>query len=184
MSNLARNTNSQLSKPNTTEAAIEKVILKGDLRSLTEIERVQYNFALCQSLGLNPVTRPVDYIESDGKLQPYVNSVGIAQLRARYSISIQIVRCQKDEEFVYTTARATDRSGRSEEATAVVPLCDRYGKPLSGTAKANAIMKAETKSKRRATLALCGIPWGDSGNIQSSQSIDPPEDLLPDEMPF
>jgi hypothetical protein len=133
----------ELSKPNTTEAAIEKVVLKGDLNGLTPVERVQYNFALCRSLGLNPLTHPIDYLEEQGKLKIYINAIGVAQLRERHGISTAIVRSQKDDEFIYTTARATNRNGRSEEATAVVSLHDKYGKPLTGTAKANAIMKAE-----------------------------------------
>lgn len=72
----------QLTKHNTTEGAIAKVILKKDLRALTEIERVQYNFALCRTIGLNPLTNPIDYLDSNGKLVPYVNATGVAQLRA------------------------------------------------------------------------------------------------------
>lgn len=169
---------SNLSKPNTTNAAIEKAILKNDLSSLTEIERVQYNLAACRSLGLNPVTRPFDYIVENGKMSLYLNAVGVAQLRAIYGISVKVKERSKDEEFLYCTAIAWDNSGRSEEATAILSLFDKYNKPLTGQAKANAMMKLETKAKRRATLALRGIPWGDSGEIKSSVS-DPPSDLLP-----
>lgn len=175
----------ELSKPNTTEAAIEKVVLKGDLNGLTPVERVQYSFALCRSLGLNPLTHPIDYLEEQGKLKVYINAIGVAQLRERHGISTAIVRSQKDDEFIYTTAKATNRNGRAEESTAVVPLHDKYGKPLTGAAKANAIMKAETKAKRRATLALCGIPWDDGENVKRSQFLDPPADVLPnDEIDF
>lgn len=171
---------SNLSKPNTTAAAIEKAILKNDLSSLTEIERVQYNLAACRSLGLNPVTRPFDYIVQDGKMSLYLNAVGVAQLRAMYGISTKIKERSHDNEFIYCTAVAWDSSKRSEEATAILAITDRYGKPLTGQAKANLIMKAETKAKRRATLALCGIPWGDTGEIKSAVN-DPPTDLLPPE---
>jgi hypothetical protein len=169
---------SNLSKPNTTAAAIEKAILKNDLSALTEIERVQYNLAACRSLGLNPVTRPFDYITQDGKMSLYLNAVGVAQLRAMYGISTKVKERSHDNEFIYCTAVAWDSSKRSEESTAILAITDRYGKPLVGQAKANLIMKAETKAKRRATLALCGIPWGDSGEVKSSVN-DPPLDLLP-----
>jgi hypothetical protein len=174
----------ELSPANTTEAAIEKVVLKGDLNGLTPVERVQFNFALCRTLGLNPLTHPIDYLESEGKLKIYVNSIGIAQLRAKHGISTAIVRSQKDDEFIYTTARAIDRSGRFEESTAIIPLTDNYGKKLTGKNKANAIMKAETKAKRRATLALCGIPWTDGDNPIKSEFFDPPQDVLPEEPEF
>lgn len=171
---------SNLSKPNTTAAAIEKAILKNDLSALTEIERVQYNLAACRSLGLNPVTRPFDYIVQDGKMSLYLNAVGVAQLRAMYGISVKVKERTFDEEFIYCTAIAWDNTGRSEEATAILSLCDKYNKHLTGQAKANAMMKAETKAKRRATLALRGIPWGDSGDIKPNIS-DPPLDMLPPE---
>ncbi|NET90952.1 MAG: hypothetical protein F6K45_23140 [Kamptonema sp. SIO1D9] len=167
----------ELAKRNTTQGAIEKVILRGDLSGLTEVERLQYNFALCESLGLNPITRPIDYIAEQGKISPYINAIGVAQLREIHGISTKIIRVNKDDEFVYTTAAAVNRNGRSEEATAIVPLCDRYGKPLTGQHKANAIMKCETKAKRRATLALCGFGDG-NGRILKENT---PADLLPEE---
>lgn len=178
---IQRTETGQLSRPNTPEAAIEKVILKGDLRSLTEIERVQYNFALCRTLKLNPLTHPIDYIEEQGKLKPYINAIGVAQLRDLYGISCQVIRVQTDDEFIYATARATNRQGRYEEETAIIFLFDKYGKPLVGQAKANAIMKSHTKAKRRATLALCGIPWGDSERVMRSTAYDPPPDVLPED---
>jgi len=171
----------QLSRPNTTAAAIEKAILKGDLRSLSEVERLQYNLAMCRSLGLNPITRPFDYILQDGKLSLYLNATGVAQLRALHGISTRITARQHDGELCYVTCVATDRERRSEEATAIVPLVGRDGKPLRGQAKANAMMRAETKSKRRATLALAGIPWTDGGRLTRSAASDPPADVLPDE---
>ncbi|WP_156914929.1 hypothetical protein [Rubidibacter lacunae] len=175
---------SGLSRTNTPAAAIEKAILKGDLRALTEIERLQYNVAICRALGLDPVTRPFDYILQDGKMSLYLNANGTAQLRALQGISTCIVGRHQDVEMCYVTCVATDRAGRSEEATAVVPLVGRDGKPLTGQAKANAMMKAETKSKRRATLALAGIPNLAGANCHSerwqSTAIDPPLDLLPD----
>jgi hypothetical protein len=167
-------------KTNTTSGAIEKAVIRNDLQSLTEIERIQYNFAACRSLGLNPLTRPFDYIIQDGKMSLYLNTVGVAQLRAIYGISVKVKDRSKDDEFIYCTAIAWDNSGRSEEATAVLSLCDKYNKPLIGQAKANLIMKCETKAKRRATLALRGIPWGDSGEIKSNLG-DPPLDILPTE---
>jgi hypothetical protein len=60
-------------------------------------------------------------------------------------------------------------------------LCDRYGKALLGQKRADKMMATETKAKRRVTLALVGIPWVDGSNIKSSQSYDPPVDILPPE---
>lgn len=175
-------TMSDLSKRNTTAGAIEKAVIRNDLQSLTEVERIQYNFAACRSLGLNPLTRPFDYIVQDGKMSLYLNAVGVAQLRAIYGISVKVKERSFDKEFIYCTAIAWDNSGRSEEATAILSLYNKDNtRLLVGQSKANLIMKAETKAKRRATLALRGIPWGDSGEIKSNLS-DPPLDILPAEL--
>jgi hypothetical protein len=77
---------------------------------------------------------------------------------------------------------ATDANGRSEESHAIVALIDKYGKPLLGQRRADKMMTAETQAKRRATLALVGIPWADGGNIRSSKTYDPPLDILPPEV--
>ena len=66
-----------------------------------------------------------------------------------------------------------------------IRVADRYGKALSGERKANAIMKCETKAKRRATLALCGIPWTEAEAVIPSKIYDPSVDRLPeDKMAF
>lgn len=176
----------KLAQGNTTEGAIERAILSGNLQSLSEIERLQYNFALCRSLGLNPLTRPVDYLMQDGKMSFYINATGVAQLRAIHGISTKITGRELDKCHLYhVTAVATDSKGRSEESTAIVSLGDRYGKALFGQRKADKMMATETKAKRRATLALVGIPWADSGQIKSSKAYDPPVDILPpEEEPF
>ncbi len=167
----------QLSKPNTSAAAVEKVLLKGDLGRLTEVERVQYYAAVCRSIGLNPLTKPFDYLEEKGKLSLYLNSVGFAQVRNLHGISCKVTNRQFDKEFFYCTAVASD-GRRTEDSTAILALTDKYGKPITGQAKANLMMKGETKAKRRATLALVGIPWGDTGQVKSAQAIDPPPDVL------
>ena len=178
------NDNFKLTERNTTQAAVARVILNRDLRSLTEIERVQYNFALCRSLGLNPLTNPIDYLINDNKMTPYINAVGVAQIRAIHGISTKVLSRQTDKEFYYVTAIATDRSNRTEESTAIVALTDKYNKQLTGQRKADKMMSAETRAKRRATLALVGIPWADGGNIQTSKAYDPPLDILPPEEEF
>ena len=173
----------KLTQRNTTQAAIERVILNHDLRSLTEVERVQYNFALCRSLGLNPLTNPSDYLVTEGKMTPYINATGVAQIRAIHNISTKITSRTTDSQHMhYVNAIATDANGRSEESTAIVALIDKYGKPLLGQRRADKMMATETKAKRRATLALVGIPWADGGKIRSSKTYDPPLDILPPEV--
>ncbi|MEM1370204.1 MAG: hypothetical protein AAGG02_19815 [Cyanobacteria bacterium P01_H01_bin.15] len=50
---------------------------------------------------------------------------------------------------------------------------------MQGQAKANVMMRAETKSKRRATLSLCGLGGMEAWAGQSLTLNDVPLDLLP-----
>lgn len=163
---------------NTPEAARQLAIAGEDLRRLTVYERALFKIMLCQELRLNPLLNCIDYIESNGKLKPYINSLGVSQLRATYGISVKITSTTfgkiNDQDFVQIKAVAMDAQGRSDEALAVVSLLDKYGKPLKGESVANAIMKCETKAKRRSTLSLVGVPWGNSGTIQKGDIVDPP----------
>jgi len=49
-------------------ATIENVLVRGDLKDLSEDQRTQYYLQVCNSLGLNPATRPFDYLTLNGKL--------------------------------------------------------------------------------------------------------------------
>ena len=50
---------------------IEQVIVKGDLAKLTADERMGYYKAVCDSVGLNPFTKPFEYITLNGRLTLY-----------------------------------------------------------------------------------------------------------------
>src|ERR1035441_6673147 len=55
----------------TVSEAIEQVLLSGNLVNLSTEQRLEYYSKVCQSLGLNPLTRPFEYISFEGKLQLY-----------------------------------------------------------------------------------------------------------------
>ena len=60
----------------TTPAdVIESVVITGDLAALAPDQRVAYYNRVCQSLGLNPLTKPFDYIKLNGKLTLYALSL-------------------------------------------------------------------------------------------------------------
>ena len=69
-------------------STIEKVLVGGDLSKLTPEERLTYYKRVCESLGLNPLTRPFDYITLGGKLILYARRDAAEQLRDRRRISI------------------------------------------------------------------------------------------------
>lgn len=146
-------------------ALLEQVVVHGDLSKLTPAQRVAYYKRVCDSLGLNPLTKPFEYIVLNGRLTLYARKDATDQLRRLHNISIQIVARELHEQIgIYVvTARATAPDGRSDEAIGVVSIAG-----LKGEALANAMMKAETKAKRRVTLSLCGLGWLDESEIDST----------------
>lgn len=143
-------------------SAAEKVLVQGDLSGLNESERVSYYQRVCESLSLNPLTKPFDYIVLNKKLQLYAKKDCAEQLRRNYEISLTIVD-RKELDGVYeVTARARMPSGRVDEDTGAVSV-----KGLQGEMLANARMKAVTKAKRRVTLSICGLGFLDEPEISS-----------------
>jgi hypothetical protein len=62
---------------------LEQVAIAGDLSGLTAAQRLAYYRALCQSLGLNPLSRPFEYLTLNGKLRLYALRDCADQLRVR-----------------------------------------------------------------------------------------------------
>ena len=143
---------------------LERVIAQGDLAQLSPAERVAYYRAVCESLGLNPLTRPFDYIVLNGRLTLYARKDATDQLRRIHGISVRIVAREIIDtlELYVVTARATTPDGREDEAIGAVSV-----KGLSGDALANALMRAETKAKRRVTLSIVGLGWTDESEVES-----------------
>jgi len=124
--------------PPVAPEIIEKVIAEGDLSKLTPQQRVSYYRAVCNSLGLNPLTKPFEYIRLNGKLTLYARRDAADQLRNLHNISIEITEREFRDDLYIVQARATTPNGRKDEATGVV-----YIGNLKGEALANALMKAE-----------------------------------------
>lgn len=158
-------------------AIMDRIIGVGDLAKLSPADRSDYYMNVCTSLGLNPLTRPFEYIELDGKLTLYARRDATDQLRKAQGISITITERSRIDGLYIVTARAVAPDGRTDEATGVVVLEKEGGEwksaqngrryfagngtftPLRGADLANALMKAETKAKRRVTLSICGLGW-------------------------
>jgi hypothetical protein len=148
---------------------IERVITNGDLAKMNAQERVAFYWRTCESLGLNPLTRPFEFINLNGKLTMYARKDATDQLRKLNAVTVTEVRREKDEDLGLLTvyARGRDKSGREDEATGVISF-----KGLSGEALANALMKAETKAKRRLTLSLVGLGFLDESEIPEGVDVD------------
>lgn len=149
--------------------AMERVLVVGDLAKLSTEERVQYYGMVCNSVGLNPLTRPFEYITLNGKLTLYARKDATDQLRQLHNLSVQIVSRELVGDDCYVvTARATNPGGRCDESIGAVNV----GK-LTGEAKCNAMMRAETKAKRRVTLSFCGLGLLDETEIETIPSAKP-----------
>jgi len=151
-------------KPVPTSNAIEQVLLAGDLSKLSADQRLAYYNQVCTSLGLNPLTQPFAYITLNGKLRLYALKDATEQLRKLHHVSITSVSSQRIDDVFVVTANASDRSGRTDAATGAVAIGS-----LKGEALANALMKAETKAKRRATLSICGLGMLDETEAETIQ---------------
>jgi hypothetical protein len=143
-------------------AIMEKVVIGGDLSKLTPAERLFYYRQVCESMGLNPLTKPFQYITLNGRLTLYAARDATDQLRKIHKVSITRVFPQKMDDLYVVVAEAEDSTGRKDSATGAVSLAG-----LRGEVAANAMMKAETKAKRRVTLSLCGLGLLDESEADS-----------------
>jgi hypothetical protein len=143
-------------------SAVEAVIAKGDLKELSAAERVAYYRAVCDSTGLNPLTRPFEYIILNGKLTLYPAKGATDQLRKIHQISIDKPEVTYIDDLVQVLVTGHDPSGRADTDVGVVFLGT-----LKGEARANAIMKAITKAKRRLTLSMVGLGLLDELEVET-----------------
>lgn len=148
----------QIIASNTMEAAI----ISGDLSKLTPEQRVSHYLAVCKSIGVNPLTKPFEYITLNGRLTLYAKKDTTDQLRKSNHVSIVKLERETINGVYVVTAYAEDNQGRADSSIGAVNI-----ENLKGDALANAMMKAETKAKRRVTLSICGLGWLDETEIET-----------------
>jgi len=172
---------SELPATNPVNAsALERVLVAGDLAGLNESQRIEYYKAVCESLGLNPLTRPFEYLRLNGRLVLYATRAAADQLRAIHGVSIIDAQIERQDDLITVTVRGRTRDGREDVEVGVVSVAG-----LRGDAQANAFMKALTKAKRRLTLSLAGLGWLDESEtetIPGAQRVSEPQPVLPAEV--
>ena len=146
---------------NQRATSAEQVLIDGDLSPLTPEQRLSYYNKVCESLGLNPLTKPFAYIRMNNKLVLYAMKDCTEQLRKVNKVSLTIASRELIGGVFVVTARATS-DGRTDESVGAVPIAG-----LGGESLANAYMKAETKAKRRVTLSICGLGMLDESEASS-----------------
>jgi hypothetical protein len=147
-------------------ALVEQVVIRGDLSGLSPTEKSQYYSAVCDSIGLNPLTRPLEYLKLNGKEVLYARKDCTDQLRSKHSVSVKLAAKERVDDVYIVTATATMPSGRTDESTGAVTIGN-----LKGDNLANALMKAETKAKRRVTLSICGLGFLDETELETIPAL-------------
>lgn len=169
----------------------EKVFVNGDLSKLSAQERNSYYCALCAAVGLSPLARPFQYIVLDKKLVLYPDKNFAEQARKAQRISVTSIERRTEDGIHFVTVKGSTPGGRKDEAMAAIALTKDEGEwiekrdgsgsyfkkngnvtPLNGTDKANAMMKCETKAKRRLTLSLTGLSFLDQGEQFDPEDVD------------
>jgi hypothetical protein len=133
-------------------ATMEKVLLMGDLSQLTNAQRLAYYESVCRSMNLNMLTRPFEYIRLNGKLVLYARKDCTDQLRKLNDVSITNIDTRIADNILTVIASACTAKGRTDTSIGAASL-----ENLRGEALANAMMKTETKAKRRVTLSIVGL---------------------------
>lgn len=163
-------TTTEMQRIETPDAMLERVVVGGDLSKLTAADRLLYYRQVCESVGLNPLTRPFQYITLSGRLTLYAARDCTDQLRRLRGVSVTKLERETTEGIYVVTAYLTDKDGRTDSSVGAVPI-----EGLKGENRANAIMKAETKAKRRGTLSICGLGMLDEtevGSIPDGRVVD------------
>lgn len=171
---------------NETDVAVKvyQTLVNGNLAALTAEERVNYYQAVCQSIGINPLTKPFEFITLNGNLTLYALKGCTDQLRAIHGISIDPPIIVQTDHWITVTVSGTDKTGRRDSEIGVVAAKDMQGH------HGNALMKAMTKAKRRLTLSMCGLGMLDETEVddlpgyqkqEPSQVPDTASDKMKDE---
>lgn len=157
-----------LAPPVIDAAIVERVLIHGDLRQLSPSQKVSYYKSVCDAVGLNPMTQPFSYLVLNNKEVLYAKRECTEQLRFIHSVSIDPKNFVREviEGIYVVTAPASLPSGRTDVSTGAVAIDG-----LKGEARANAMMKAETKAKRRVTLSICGLGMLDETEIDSIPNV-------------
>lgn len=161
------------------ESYMNKLVLKGDLSSLSEPELLAYHKHLCDRIGVPEALRPFNLMNTKQGKFFYANKTFTDWVRKQQGISFTKVDREIVDDIVITTVTAIDKAGRMDVAVGAVPLYvaaqNQKGEhiriPLSPDDRANAIMKSETKGKRRVTLSMGGYGFSDESEIDTIPSI-------------
>lgn len=144
-------------------SALTHYLGTGDLSQLTGPQRAALYTRTCESLGINSLTRPFDWIEfydpetKGKKLVLYPSKSCADQLAYQHRIRVEVVEEKIVGSLFKVVVKGTMPSGRTETNIAYLDLTDRDGNQLRGQRLGNAFMKGHTKAKRRLIFGMVGL---------------------------
>ena len=147
-------------------------------------EKQEHCLLVCESLGLNPLTRPLLYYTPRGGGEIlYATRSATDQLAKIHGLSYTITSEKTIENCYVVWTRVFDKEGRSIESIGASPLIkpwkmpngqvkqDAEGNPIwspmRGDEFCNAMMKAATKAYRRGVLAHTGLGLLDETEVET-----------------
>jgi hypothetical protein len=142
---------------------INSLILTGDMSQLKPAQQTAYYTAVCKALELNPLTQPFAIITLQGKKTLYATKGCTQQLANVRKIDTEVLSREVKDTVYIVSVRATMPDGRKTDEDGIVGIAGLKGNDL-----ANAMLKAITKAKRRAVLALCGLNMSDETEIDDT----------------
>lgn len=165
---------------------------QGDFTHASDAERAAAIIHRCNAIGLDVRTAPFQFIQTGygdkAKTIMYAAKSCSEQLALREKISIRHIeappamvaalRGREEGEYIIVAVEASTPDGRVAQAVGALPLFKEsyvQGGPrgakqrtdLAGDDLVNAIMKCETKAKRRAILQLCGLGALDESEVET-----------------
>lgn len=162
--------------------SIVDVYLKKGLENMTPAEQAELIKEICQRFGLDPLLRPIDIIEvrepgsSFKRKVLYATKAAADAIRARNKLNDEIVESHVDEEVAWVVLRVWNDERSVYEVGASPVVREKDGKFYPSPAmRANALMRAITKAKRRAALSWEGLSLLDESELDTVDVAVPEE---------
>lgn len=159
-------------------AIATSLVTRGDISGLSAEDMARFYVRLCTRLRLDPTTQPLARLRLNGKEILYATRGATDQLASVWGINRDLLEHPSVVDtgagkIIRAVCRATWR-GRTDTATGAVPVPTGGGEALC-----NALLKAESKAKRRATLSILGLGLLDETEVESIPARERVEVPLP-----
>lgn len=156
--------------------ALEGGIINGDLSGLTASQRQRRYRECCEAAGLDPRSRPLEYLRLDNRLMLYAKASAADQLISNRKLTVEIVDRRLDPGLGIFEVRCRVKfpDGQHVEDFAALDVGGQQEERLC-----QSLMKTITRAKRRAVLSACGLAMLDESELASipdAVRVDPDAD--------